>query len=63
MNISSDKIIPETIKKQNGSKHLTQINIKKRKITRTKIIYSAINNYFCKCYFSSKKVSSTLIKI
>ena len=63
MNNNSDKIIPEIIKKQNGTKRLTQINIKKRKVTRSKIIHSAIHNYLCKCYLSSKKVSPALINI
>lgn len=64
MNISSNKIIPiSELKKQNGIKRLTQINIKKRKITRSKIIYSAIYNYLCKCDFSSKKILPTLINI
>ena len=64
MNNSSNKIVSETIfKKQNGSKRLTQINIKRRKTTRSKIIYSAINNYLCKCYYFNKKVSPNLINI
>jgi len=64
MNISSNKIIPILeLKKQNGIKRLTQINIKKRKITRSKIIHSAINSYLCKFYFFNKKVSPTLINI
>jgi hypothetical protein len=63
MNISSNKIIP-LLKKQEGSKSLTEINLKKTRIIRYKIIFSIINKYLCKCNnYSNKKVSPTLINI